>query len=35
MSGFRISPEAQKDLFAIWRYIAKDSVETADRVEAE
>jgi plasmid stabilization system protein ParE len=33
--GFLVSPEAHGDIFDIWRWIAKDSVELADRVEAE
>lgn len=30
-----VSPEANSDVFEIWRWIAKDSVELADRVAAE
>jgi len=33
--GYLVSPEAHGDIFEIWRWIAKDSVELADRVEAE
>jgi plasmid stabilization system protein ParE len=32
MRRFRLSPEAQQDIRAIWRYIARDSVEAASRV---
>ena len=35
MRGYLVSPEANADIFEIWRWIAKDSVELADRVEAE
>jgi antitoxin ParD1/3/4/toxin ParE1/3/4 len=33
--GYLVSPEANSDIFQIWRWIAKDSVERADRVDAE
>jgi plasmid stabilization system protein ParE len=33
--GYLVSPEANSDIFNIWRWIAKDSVELADRVDAE
>jgi plasmid stabilization system protein ParE len=33
--GYLVSPEANSDIFEIWRWIAKDSIELADRVEAE
>jgi antitoxin ParD1/3/4/toxin ParE1/3/4 len=32
--SYRLSSKAEEDLFAIWSYIARDSVEAADRVEA-
>ncbi len=32
---FRVSSEAQNDLFEIWRTIALDSVALADRIESE
>ncbi|MGA2580264.1 MAG: type II toxin-antitoxin system RelE/ParE family toxin [Bryobacteraceae bacterium] len=32
---YSISAEAQNDLFEIWRRIADDSVELADRIERE
>lgn len=35
MRGYLVSPEANSDIFEIWRWIAKDSVELADRVDAE
>jgi plasmid stabilization system protein ParE len=35
MSRFRVSPEAKRDLSAIWDFIARDSVDAAERVEAE
>ncbi len=34
MIGYRLTPEAENDLFKIWLYIAADSVKSADRVEA-
>ncbi|HEV1285165.1 MAG TPA: type II toxin-antitoxin system RelE/ParE family toxin [Bryobacteraceae bacterium] len=30
-----VSIEAKQDLFAIWEFIARDSVDAADRVETE
>jgi antitoxin ParD1/3/4 len=33
--GYLVSPEANSDIFEIWRWIAEDSVELADRVDAE
>jgi plasmid stabilization system protein ParE len=35
MSRFRVSPEANRDLGAIWDFIARDSVDAAGRVETE
>ena len=35
MVVFEISPSAQEDLFAIWRWIAADSTALADRIEGE
>ena len=35
MSGYSVSPQALDDLFEIWQYIAQDSEEAADRVQAE
>lgn len=32
---YEVSAEAQEDLFEIWRRIAADSVELADRIESE
>ncbi|MGA2712239.1 MAG: type II toxin-antitoxin system RelE/ParE family toxin [Bryobacteraceae bacterium] len=32
---YNISAEAQNDLFEIWRRIARDSVELANRIEDE
>jgi|SRR4051812_7221000 plasmid stabilization system protein ParE len=34
-SPFRVSAEAQSDLIDIWRHIAEDSVELADRIDRE
>lgn len=34
MTGYRFTPEAEDDLFEIWRYIARDSVAAANRVES-
>ncbi len=34
-SPYDVSNEAQDDLFDIWRRIADDSVELADRIESE
>jgi antitoxin ParD1/3/4 len=33
--GYLVSPEANGDIFEIWRWIAKDSAKLAGRVEAE
>ena len=33
MSGYRLTPSAENDLFEIWCYIARDSSEAANRVE--
>lgn len=33
--NYVVSPEANGDLFDIWRWIARDSLELADRVESE
>ena len=35
MSGYVITPDAASDLLRIWLYIARDSEEIADRVQAE
>lgn len=35
MTAYRISAEAQDDLFEIWRRIAQDSVALANRIEGE
>jgi plasmid stabilization system protein ParE len=35
MAKFRISRRADSDLDAIWDYVARDSVEAADKVEAD
>jgi len=32
---YRVSTEAQDDLFEIWRRIAQDSVDLADRIDGE
>jgi plasmid stabilization system protein ParE len=34
MSPYRFTPQAERDLLEIWDYIAHESVEAADRVEA-
>jgi len=34
-SLYDVSAEAQSDLFEIWRRIAEDSVDLADRIEGE
>ena len=34
MSGFVLSPDAAQDIDSIWEYIARDSLEAADRVIA-
>jgi antitoxin ParD1/3/4 len=33
MSFYALTPLARADIFAIWSYIANDSVDAADRVE--
>ena len=33
MSGYRLTPTAENDLFEIWCYIAQDSTDAANRVE--
>ena len=33
--SYLLSPEANGDIFGIWTWIAKDSIERADRVDAE
>ena len=33
MSGYRLTPSAESDLFEIWCYIARDSTDAANRVE--
>ncbi len=33
MSRYQFTPQATDDLFEIWSYIARDSVEAANRVE--
>ena len=33
MSRYQFTPQAADDLFEIWSYIARDSVEAANRVE--
>lgn len=35
MSSFRMTREAEQDLFDVWSHIAVDSVDAADRVETE
>lgn len=35
MTRYQLSAEAQSDLFEIWRHIAADSVDLADRIEGE
>ena len=34
MSRYQFTPQAVDDLFEIWSYIARDSVQAANRVEA-
>jgi antitoxin ParD1/3/4/toxin ParE1/3/4 len=34
-SGYSVSPQALDGLFEIWQYIAQNSEEAADRVQAE
>jgi plasmid stabilization system protein ParE len=33
MSGYQFTPQAVQDLFEIWRYIAGDELDAANRVE--
>jgi plasmid stabilization system protein ParE len=33
VSGYRLTPSAENDLFEIWCYIAQDSTDAANRVE--
>jgi plasmid stabilization system protein ParE len=33
VSGYRLTPSAENDLFEIWSYIARDSTDAANRVE--
>lgn len=35
MSLYTATPAARHDLFNIWRFIARDNPEAADRIEAE
>ena len=35
MAEYFYSPEARRDLFEIWEYIALDDLDAADRVEQE
>jgi len=35
MSRYVVTAPAEEDLFEIWSYIASDSVDVANRVEAE
>jgi plasmid stabilization system protein ParE len=35
VKGYIVSPEANSDIFEIWRWIASDSVELADCVDTE
>ena len=35
MSRYQFTPQASDDLFEIWSYIARDSVQAADRLEDE
>ena len=34
MTPYRFTPQASADLFEVWRYIAGDNPEAADRVES-
>ncbi len=34
MNRYQFTPQAVEDLFEIWRYIARDSIEAADRLES-
>jgi plasmid stabilization system protein ParE len=33
VSGYVLTPQAKADIFEIWRYIARDNENAADRVE--
>jgi plasmid stabilization system protein ParE len=33
MSAFVLTPQAKADIFTIWRFIAQDDENAADRVE--
>ncbi|MFN0103297.1 MAG: type II toxin-antitoxin system RelE/ParE family toxin [Bryobacteraceae bacterium] len=35
MTGYELSPEAETDIFEIWRVIAENGVAAANRVEDE
>src|SRR5437870_1099570 len=35
MNGFILSPEAREDLLDIWEYVARDSIDAADRLRDE
>ncbi len=35
MTGFRLHPEAARDITGIWEYIAKDSPQAARRVRED
>lgn len=35
MADYEVSAEAQIDLFEIWRRVAEDSVDLADRIDCE
>jgi plasmid stabilization system protein ParE len=35
MSPYLLTPQAEEDLFDIWSYIARDSLDAANRVETE
>jgi plasmid stabilization system protein ParE len=35
MNGFRLSPEAARDIEEIWEYIARDSVRAASRMRQD
>jgi plasmid stabilization system protein ParE len=34
VTDYRFTPEAEADLVEIWSYIARDSIDAADRVES-
>ena len=34
MSSYKLTPKAARDIFNIWLWIARDSIESANRVEA-